>query len=222
MIPFSNWVILIFLHFAFIFLIQLDKRRPILVSISSSLILVYFCFIGYYLFIFYSDLRFLSEQLILSSANVVFLILVIKNLSLLGNYSLDFFKVFISIVSALLFYLFVSQLYDPQGLKFTDFYIINNGYIYAFLFLCLLPAVFEELFFRVVIFNKLSGVYTKINTVGISAVFFGLMHFVFHPLTSFGYLFIMGVILGIIRIKFENIYYCIIFHFVYNFLSIAL
>jgi membrane protease YdiL (CAAX protease family) len=84
--------------------------------------------------------------------------------------------------------------------------------------LCVLPGITEEIFFRSVIFDKLKLHYSEKNTILISSFFFVLIHFVNYPLISAGYLFLLSIILGIIRVKFKNVNYCIVFHILYNFL----
>lgn len=217
MIPFSNWFILFFLHFAFLFLIgNGNKKKSELSSVSTSLIIIYSSEILVYLISIIFNFRFLSSLLITSSVYIVFFFLSKRIFTEFKFEGLKVLNIFITIISAVCFAFFIENLFNTSSFENLDFYIISNGYIYAFLFLCVLPAIFEEFFFRGVVLNKLLKIYSNTNAVLISAVFFGFIHFVFHPLTSFIYLFLLGIILGLIKIKFKNIAYTIIFHLVYN------
>lgn len=80
------------------------------------------------------------------------------------------------------------------------------------LVMALLPAVFEELIFRGVIFKGLKQ-YGKIPAVFISAALFMLMH---GGIEQTVYPFIVGIILGFVMLKTNNIIYPIITHFLNN------
>lgn len=90
--------------------------------------------------------------------------------------------------------------------------------------MALLPAICEELVFRGIIFNGLKD-YGKIKAVFFSALLFMLMH---GGIEQTVYPFIVGVVLGFIMLKTNNIVYPIITHFfnnaivlVYNYIMTA-
>tara|TARA_X000000368_G_C23017676_1_gene706494 strand:+ start:270 stop:950 length:681 start_codon:yes stop_codon:yes gene_type:complete len=223
--PLSNWVLLFFLHFALILLLKSDngKRNQMINSLSRKLAIAYILWILLFVLIDYLDFRFLVKELIKSSGYLIFIIYSSKHLHLLGDIKLKPFNLIITVIASLLFFLLVRELYGSYNSYYnSNFYIISYGQIYAFLLMCILPAVSEEMFFRLVIFDKLKLYYSEINTILISSFFFVLAHFIFNPLISGGYLFLLGITLGIIRIKFKKINYCIIFHMIYNSLAISL
>ena len=87
------------------------------------------------------------------------------------------------------------------------------------------PNKFDVLFFLVFgiilsisIFSRLILFLLENYENQISSFFFVLIHFVNYPLISAGYLFLLSIVLGIIRVKFKNVNYCIVFHILYNFL----
>ena len=136
MIPFSNWFILFFLHFAFLFLIgNGDKKKSELSSVSTSLIIIYSSEILVYLISIVFNFRFLSSLLITSSVYIVFFFLSKRIFSEFKFEGLKVLNIFITIISAVCFAFFIENLFNTSSFENLDFYIISNGYIYAFLFL---------------------------------------------------------------------------------------
>ena len=86
----------------------------------------------------------------------------------------------------------------------------------AVLSICLLPSIFEETLFRKFIFNDLR-MYSKNTAVLFSAVFFAISHMSFY---SFGAMFFIGLVLGVLRAKEYPLIYMIICHFFLNFSAI--
>ena len=91
---------------------------------------------------------------------------------------------------------------------------INNfGVCLAMLFaMAVLPAIFEELLFRGVIFNGLKN-YNKWWAIFGSAILFSLMHL---NVEQTIYPFIVGTILSFVMLKTNNIIYPMIIHFLNN------
>jgi membrane protease YdiL (CAAX protease family) len=219
----SNWVILLFSHFAFLFILTHNKKKEGLGSVSILLLILYFCQITLSLILYFFDFRVLFSTLISSSIYIVFYILSRNSFSTFKFHNLKLSNIFITIACAVGYaFLVVNSLNSKSFIELSDLYIVNNGHMYAVLFYCILPAIFEEVIFRVVILNKLLISYSKINAVMISSFFFGLIHLINYPLISFSYLFLMGLTLGLIKIKWKNINYCIIFHFIYNLMVIMI
>lgn len=79
--------------------------------------------------------------------------------------------------------------------------------------LALLPAISEELFFRGIILNSLSGA-KQVYAALISALCFALYHC---SLAQFVYQFIYGIVLGFLFITAKSVLPCIIAHFLNNF-----
>lgn len=98
----------------------------------------------------------------------------------------------------------------------------NAGWLILNLFLmAVLPAIFEEILFRGVIFNGLKQYGSKIAVLG-SAALFMLMH---GGIEQTVYPFLVGLVLALVMLKTSNILYPIIIHFcnnatviVYNFI----
>ncbi len=214
----SNWLILLFSHFAFLYILRINKKKPELDSISTQLLILYFCHIFLFLILYFFEFRVLVATIISSSAYIAYYILSKYSFPSFNFKNLKLSNFLTIIFCAVGYALLVKKFYlnSKNFVEFSDLYIINNGHIYVVLFFCIIPAIIEEVFFRVVVLNKLLITYSNINAVLISSVFFALMHWVNYPLISFGYLFFMGLILGLIKIKWKNIHYCIIFHFIYN------
>ena len=84
--------------------------------------------------------------------------------------------------------------------------------------LALLPAVFEELFFRGLLLSGLSKA-KNVVAVLVSALCFAVYH---GSLSQFVYQFIYGVILGFTAIACKSIFPCIVAHFINNFSIILL
>lgn len=221
--PYINWLILFFVHFALFFLIKTNKEQKLNVSVVSSNLLVIYAFhIISYLIISYFDIRFITSILITSSVYLVYYFLSKKSFNNFKFNSLKLSHIIIVSLSAVIFAFLVKSLYSTTKFEYLDYYIIDYGYVYAFTFICLIPSIFEEVFFRSHILNLLSVNFSKINSIIISSVLFGIAHFIFLPIISFVYLFIMGCILGYIKLKFKNIIYCIIFHLMYNTLVVII
>lgn len=83
--------------------------------------------------------------------------------------------------------------------------------------LCILPALFEEMFFRGVIADNFCGV-RKISGILTVALCFALYHL---SVIKFCYQFIYGVGLGVLALKAKSVIPSIIAHFINNFFVLA-
>lgn len=114
-----------------------------------------------------------------------------------------------------------NKLLQTTGFKLNDelpIKIDNFGVFVLMLFtLALLPAMFEELLFRGIIFNGLKD-YGKMHAVFGSSILFCLMHL---NVEQTIYPFIVGVILGFVMLKTSNIWYPILIHFFNNLIVIT-
>lgn len=91
-------------------------------------------------------------------------------------------------------------------------------YILFIFFICVIPAVTEELFFR----GVLTGYLSKCS-VFVAALFSELCFALYHlSVFSFVYQFIFGVILGILRWKSNSVIPCVIAHFLNNFIILSI
>ncbi len=87
--------------------------------------------------------------------------------------------------------------------------------IIAFLSICVIAPIFEEIIYRGIILEQLSKKYNSIISVTTSAVIFGLIHANLHQSVN---AFFIGLIIGFIYIKTNSLLLCIFWHFANNFL----
>lgn len=102
-------------------------------------------------------------------------------------------------------------------IKSTIIEFSTSDYIYALFSMVLIPAICEELLFRGLIFKGLANA-NKAFAVCISAVMFSIFHMSSEQLL---YPLLMGLLLGVIMARENNIIYCIIVHIINNSLALA-
>lgn len=85
--------------------------------------------------------------------------------------------------------------------------------LYAVIFTCVQPAIFEEVAFRGFLFNNIQQVTTAASTVYITAFVFGIIHL---AVISMIWLVPLGLVFGMLRARYNTIWYGIIGHFTYN------
>ena len=102
-------------------------------------------------------------------------------------------------------------------IKSTIIEFSTSDYIYAVFSMVLIPAICEELLFRGLIFKGLTNA-NKAFAVCISAVMFSIFHMSSEQLL---YPLLMGLLLGVIMARENNIIYCIIVHIINNSLALA-
>lgn len=110
-------------------------------------------------------------------------------------------------------------LFDDTSYSYGIFMGTSHPELYAILFVCVQPAIFEEVAFRGFLFNNIQEVAPKDATVYITAVLFGIMHLAFLGLF---YLIPIGIAFALLRSKYNTLWYGIIGHFIYNFTITAL
>lgn len=93
-----------------------------------------------------------------------------------------------------------------------------TNYLLCVFFIAVIPAVFEEYFFRGILLKKMLG-YGKVFAVIISALFFAIYH---GSISQLIYQFIYGVVLGYVAIKYQNVIYTALIHFLNNFFVLTL
>ncbi|EOV2572840.1 lysostaphin resistance A-like protein [Enterococcus faecalis] len=107
--------------------------------------------------------------------------------------------------------------------KLDSFQIRN---VFFFLLTCFFTGVFEELLFRGIVLTRLSSIYSPRVSVTISSIFFGIVHLlnlidqpwlIKGTLTQVFYTFCLGMILGTIYSKGNNIFTIILLHASFNF-----
>ena len=105
---------------------------------------------------------------------------------------------------------------DAGGFSADLTQISLPGILYVVVIYCLLPAIFEEITFRSVIY----GEYRKFGIPGavlLSSVLFALMHF---SLSGFFTYFTCGIVLALVYEVTRSIFVSMIVHFIYNLLSV--
>lgn len=92
-------------------------------------------------------------------------------------------------------------------------------FLIAIVFICVLPAIFEEIFFRGLIQNSLSKKYGDIKALVIASIMFALVHIT--PSAIFP-IFLLSLMLGFVFIKTMNLIYPIILHFMNNLICVLI
>ena len=114
-----------------------------------------------------------------------------------------------------------SKLLQDLGVKIpqSSFVISNTGEFILFsVLVCVLPAIFEEAFFRGLMLNGLKNAKTII-----SVIFIGICFSVYHAsLTQLIYQFIYGAVLTLLAIKSLSVIPAVIAHFINNFTVLVL
>jgi membrane protease YdiL (CAAX protease family) len=87
---------------------------------------------------------------------------------------------------------------------------------------CVIVPIMEELIFRGWLFTRLAA--TKLSSTGaliITTLVFTLIHAQYEQPMTFGVIFCLGLLLGYVRFKSQNISYCIMVHMLFNSLAMA-
>ncbi len=105
----------------------------------------------------------------------------------------------------------------PDVNYLDDFAQEHYGFRWALLSICVIPAVFEELAFRGVIFEALRGFLDSGEAVLVSSLLFAILHL---SVASIPHLCLMGVILAYLRLESESLLPGMLLHFTHNLLVI--
>jgi membrane protease YdiL (CAAX protease family) len=232
MIDFSNWIFLVIANGLLFFILKFSddlKRHRIinfvfihqikLYVIFGSIFLIEYYFIdGVYYNIYGASVR--------SFISSLYVFLICKNyFNDLFTLKIDFKKLFVIVLVSLIFALLIlnfqeyifnlanRRLPNDYGIYLSDYKII-----FGLIFYATLPAIFEEIFFRGLIFDKLKLIYSVKNSIIISSILFYLIHLVFGTFLSFLYIIPLGLFLGYLRNRYNNLIYPIVCHFFYNFI----
>jgi len=79
--------------------------------------------------------------------------------------------------------------------------------------IALMPAIFEEIAFRGIIFNQLVKLTSLKSSILISAILFTILHF---SLISILWIFPLGLLFGYFRARYRTLWFGILGHFIYN------
>lgn len=90
----------------------------------------------------------------------------------------------------------------------------SNPFLWAVLFICVQPALFEEVAFRGFLYSNLEKVTTARSAIYVTAFIFGIIHL---AVISMLWLVPLGLIFAFMRMKYNTLWYGIAGHFTYNF-----
>lgn len=113
---------------------------------------------------------------------------------------------------------FLRQIFDSISEEVNAYPNIYSSFAVDFLFICVLPAFIEEIFFRGIIQTNFESVIKGKNAILISSALFAITHF---NILSFPYLFLLGYMLGFIKNRYNTLWIPIIIHLVHNLIVIV-
>lgn len=108
--------------------------------------------------------------------------------------------------------------YEEEFLMIQPAFDAGYGWVFLILTIVAQPAIIEELAFRGIIFDGARKVLSDRETVIVTALMFMVLHL--NP-AAFPHLFIMGLVLGWLRLKTGSLWPCILLHATHNGLAIA-
>jgi membrane protease YdiL (CAAX protease family) len=168
-------------------------------------------------------IRTLLVDLIFATIIMIFYFINAKNLSNLLKFNRPKRKLLIIIVIiAPLFAMLVSfiadllnqNIFDENQITYYEQFINSPApIVLSILSIGIIPAIFEEIAFRGIVFNELIGIAGLKSTIIISAILFTVLHL---SLLSIFWIFPIGLILGYFRAKYRTLWYGIIGHLIYN------
>lgn len=127
------------------------------------------------------------------------------------------FSLVFPVLSAFLVILLLGKvnvlLFDEDPLIMAEYAFYDRPFLWAFLFICVVAPVFEELAFRGFLFNHLQRVTSVQGTILATAFLFALIHLSY---LSIIWIFPFGVVLGYLRHKYKTLWLGMIVHFIHN------
>jgi membrane protease YdiL (CAAX protease family) len=90
----------------------------------------------------------------------------------------------------------------------------SHPFLWAVLFICVQPALFEEVAFRGFLYSNLEKVTSAQSAIYITAFIFGIIHL---AVISMLWLVPGGLIFAFLRMKYNTLWYGVVGHFTYNF-----
>jgi len=125
--------------------------------------------------------------------------------------------IFAPLAAVLVSYLadFLSQsIFDSRQIVYYKAFLDSPApIVLSIISVGLVPALFEEIAFRGIVFNELAKITGIKSSVVISSILFTILHF---SLISALWIFPIGLIFGYLRAKHRTLWYGIIGHFIYN------
>ncbi|QSX07294.1 CPBP family intramembrane metalloprotease [Sedimentibacter sp. zth1] len=159
--------------------------------------------------------------------NLVFFLLISNKVSyklnILGGIS--FLKILLAMLCSILFYFALDKCLDPifehlfpvSEIKYQDTITrLKQSPVTSFMLVCIIAPVVEEILIRGFILTGLQNEYGNFIALVVSAILFALLHFNMVQTIS---AFICGLVLGLLYIKTDSIFCCIVTHSGYNIIS---
>jgi membrane protease YdiL (CAAX protease family) len=226
----SNWVFLVMANALLFFVLKFNddlNHKKIINFISLQQIKLYLILVSVFLIEYYfinntyydiygaSVRSFITSLYILVICKNYFNSLFMSKIELKTTLIIALISaVFALMILSLQEYLF--GLFDRKVPTEYGAYLSDYSVLIGFVFYAALPAIFEEIFFRGLIFDKLKFIYSTKNAIIISSILFYLIHLVFGTFLSFLYIIPLGLFLGYLRNRYNNLIYPIVCHFFYN------
>ena len=108
--------------------------------------------------------------------------------------------------------------FDAEEILFSPpFRDAGHGLGLIILVICVQPAVVEEIAFRGVVLSGMKQVLNTKEAIIVSSLLFMTIHL---TVLSFPHLFLMGLVMGYLRVRTESFYPCMILHFTHNLLCV--
>lgn len=104
--------------------------------------------------------------------------------------------------------------------NYASMKLLFQRYPALMFFTAFTAGVTEEFFFRGYLQSRLSLLFNKSVGIIVSAVLFGLLHYNYGTLIQVLFPFYLGLIFSIFYEKYRNIYFLIIFHFVWDIVAL--
>lgn len=112
----------------------------------------------------------------------------------------------------------LSHLFDIIGLRGTDWNaIFSNDWFAIFTFICIVPAISEEILFRGIMQTSLAEITTPVKAILMTSLLFAIIHL--NPL-HMPYIFALSILLCWVRWKSRSILPVIILHCIHNYVVV--
>jgi membrane protease YdiL (CAAX protease family) len=114
----------------------------------------------------------------------------------------------------------ITDIFIQKRILITKFFIrAGFGFPVIVFGLCLMPAIWEEIAFRGLIQTSLDKKFSKWEAIFITSGMFAIIHI---SLFSWPYLFLLGIVLGLIREYSQSLWPSIFMHFLHNFIVVLI